>query len=144
MSAENVAVRPKVAETKPPRAEPINTIAPQLEPNRTFAWRSSSSLLTKFGSAAPNAGRIATDKEEITNCAKNASQILDSFANTNPIPQIACINEIVTIVFRRSNLSTIGPAIGEKKNEGKTYAANTSETRKVEFVASFTNPTSAT
>jgi hypothetical protein len=48
------------------------------------------------------------------------------------------------MILRRSNLSTIGPAIGEKKNEGSTYAAYTSDTKNVESVASLINPTRAT
>ena len=123
MSAPNVAVRPNVAEKMPPMAEPRNTMAPQLEPNNTLACRSSSSLFTKLGSAAPNAGTMATDNEDIAIWAANANQILASLANRKPTPHAACNIEIKMMVLRRSNLSTIGPAIGERKNDGNTYAA---------------------
>ncbi len=85
-----------------------------------------------------------TASEEITICVSSASQMRSALDNKNPIPQMACNAETTTMILRRSNLSTIGPAIGEKKNEGNTYAAYTSDTKNVESVASLIKPTRAT
>ena len=85
-----------------------------------------------------------TASDEITIWVSNANQMRSALDNKNPIPQIACRAEMNTMILRRSNLSTIGPASGEKKNDGNTYAAYTSDTRKVESVASLINPTRAT
>ena len=73
-----------------------------------------------LGSAEPNAGSVMTASEEITICVKRASQMRSAFESKNPMPNMACNAETTTMILRRSNLSTIGPAIGEKKNDGNT------------------------
>ena len=75
-----------------------------------------------MGSAAPNAGVMNDERHVIAIWAANAIQIREFEANKNPTAHNAWAREIKTMIYLRSNLSTVGPPKGVVKKEGSVKA----------------------
>jgi len=139
----NAASRPNADEKNPPTAAPTANITPHVDPRSEFALAISSRSRARFGMAASVAGFTTAARAETELRQMNASHTVPSPTRRSPSAETAWIIETTTSMRCRSNRSTIGPAIGDARNEGREKATMTSDTRKLEPVRSSTSPTRA-
>ena len=119
-------------------------MTPHVLPNSEFASRKSSSLSTRFGTAASVAGRTNAARPEIMHCARNAIHTPTESARSSASAATPWPSETSTRILFLSNRSAAAPATGERRNDGKVSDTNTNDTRNFEPVRSSTSPASAT